>query len=900
MRFAKSILSTLLLAGFFSTMSYAAVSDRITGALASGETVKLTGNVHHKALPQYDQGPVDPAMRLGTITLLTLPTPSQQKALAQLLAQQQDPKSPNYHKWLTPQQYADRFGLSQNDVQQMAGWLRSQGFSMVEVAHGRNWISFNGTAAQVQNAFRTEIHRYDVNGELHYANATAPSIPRAMSGVVTGIRGLHDFKPRARNIRRNSLVRPDYYSSTFVSQFLAPGDIATIYDITALSGIDGSGQKLAVMGQTDIYLSDITDFRTGFGLSAINCTVSGSGLITACSDPHFQYVLDGTDPGPSAGDVSEADLDVEWSGATAPGAQIIYVNSTDTFTSYYYAIDSQDTLGETVISLSYGLCEFEDNTILTASGQPAADEIELMKGNSEGITFVNANGDDGAAGCDPDPPYTSGNPADPNGASATGGLAVGYPASSPEVTGVGGTAISLADLSSSAYWGTANGTNGGTATSYIPEGAWNDDAEFVLFCQQNPGDFCTQGGSTKVSGWVPITNAQDVQIDFAIGSGADGISSSAGGPSNCAVQNAGFTACVSGFPQPSWQTVTISGQAAARFTPDVSLLATPNFPGYIFCTQLSELGDSGTGSSCAPGGSAGITNAFNLTNISIIGGTSVSTPIFAGIVTLLNQELGSGGLGNINPMLYSLAATPSNGAFHSVTSSNNLVYCTPNTPSVQPVDLQCPSTGVLGFQASNFDTTTGYNLVTGLGSVDVDKLATAWEATLPQEFSLAPSATSFDVTQGASVNATVNVAFAAGFAGTVTFTCTDPAPGSICNLPPQINAAGQVSFNITTTAPTVGSLRPSDRGTRIFYAALLPGLLGIVFTAGSRRRSRRGIRFLGLILCLGFSTLWLASCGGSSSTNATGGTTKGSYTITVRGTSGALTSPAATFQLVVQ
>jgi subtilase family serine protease len=901
MRFAKSILSTLLLAGFFSTVSYAAVPDRITGALASGETVQLTGNVHHKALPQYDQGPVDPAMRLGTITLLTLPTPSQQKALAQLLAQQQDPKSQNYHKWLTPQQYADRFGLSQKDVQQMAGWLKSQGFSMVEVAHGRNWISFNGTAAQVQNAFRTEIHRYAVNGELHYANATPPSIPAVMSGIVTGIRGLHDFKPRARNIRRNSLARPDYYSSLYASQFLAPGDIATIYDISALlnSGVDGSGQKLAVMGQTDIYLADITDFRTGFGLSPINCTVNGSGVITACSDPHFQYVLGGADPGPSAGDIGEADLDVEWSGATAPGAQIIYVNSTDTFTSYYYAIDHQDTLGETVISLSYGLCEFEDNTILNSSGQPAADEIELMTGNSEGITFVNATGDDGAAGCDPDPPYPSGNPLDPNGASATGGLAVGFPASSPEVTGVGGTAISLADLSNSTYWGTTNGASGGTATSYVPEGAWNDDAEFVLYCQQNPGNFCTQGGDTKVAGWVPITTAQNVQTDFAIGSGADGISSSAGGPSNCAVQNAGFTACVSGFPQPSWQTVTISG-ASARLTPDVSLLATPNFPGYIFCTQLSELGDSGTGSSCAPGGSAGITNSFNLSSISIIGGTSVSTPIFAGIVTLLNQKLGASGLGNINPMLYSLAATPSNGAFHSVTSSNNLVYCTPNTPSIQPVALQCPGSGVLGFQASNSDATTGYNLVTGLGSVDVNNLATAWAATLPQEFSLAPTAASFDVTQGASVNATINVAFATGFAGTVTFTCTDPAPGSICNLPPQINAAGQVSFNITTTAPTVGSLRPSDRGTRILYAALLPGLLGIVFTANSRRRSLPGIRFLGLILFLGFSTLWLASCGGSSNTNASGGTTKGSYTITVKGTSGALTSPAATFQLVVQ
>ena len=178
------------------------------------------------------------------------------------------------------------------------------------------------------------------------------------------------------------------------------------------------------MGQTDIYLSDITDFRTGFGLSAISCTTNSSGVITACNDPHFQYVLDGTDPGLSTnGDISEADLDVEWAGATAPGAQIIYVNSTNTFTSFYYAIDNKDTLGETVISLSYGLCEFEDNTILTSAGQPLADETELMKANAEGITFLNSSGDSGAAECDPDAPYgTNGASVDPNGASAQGGL----------------------------------------------------------------------------------------------------------------------------------------------------------------------------------------------------------------------------------------------------------------------------------------------------------------------------------------------------------------------------------------------------------------------------------------------------------------------------------------------
>src|SRR6202020_2568448 len=188
---------------------------------------------------------------------------------------------------------------------------KSQGFTAIHMANGRNWVSFNGTVAQVESAFGTEIHRYSVNGELHYANATAPSVPANVGGVVSSIRGLHDFRPKPRSIHR---VRPNYFSSGLQSEFVAPGDIATIYDIGALgSAIDGTGQKLAVMGQTDVYLADITDFRTGFGLSAISCTTNATtGVITACSDPHFQYALEGVDPGVSSGDLEESDLDLEW------------------------------------------------------------------------------------------------------------------------------------------------------------------------------------------------------------------------------------------------------------------------------------------------------------------------------------------------------------------------------------------------------------------------------------------------------------------------------------------------------------------------------------------------------------------------------------------------------------
>jgi subtilase family serine protease len=958
----RGLVCLLSFAAISCSLGLAATQNRIASGLTAA-TVPLNGQIHRLAQPQFDQGPVDPGMQMGTITLLTTPTAAQQQALTLLLAQQQDRKSPNFHKWLTPEQYADRFGLSRSDIAQIVAWLEGQGFTSVHPARGRNWVSFTGTALEVEAAFGTQIHHFDVHGELHYANATAPRIPAALVGVATGLYGLHDFHPRPRAQRR---VRPYYFNSNF-GDFIAPGDLATMYDITPLynAGIDGTGQKIAVMGQTDVYLADINDFRSGFGLSSISCTTSSTGIITACSDTHFTYVLDGADPGVSTrGDLGEADLDLEWSGAVARGAQIIYVNSDDTFTSFSYAIDNATA---PVISLSYGLCEFDDSDFISQH------EVVLQEAETLGITFVNSSGDSGAAECDA-----------AGGTLATEGLAVSYPASSPEVTGVGGTAVTLAAWDSPTYWGPTNGADGGSALSYVPEQAWNDDLEFSQYCTQNPSStFCT---TNKITSEATAQNAV-------------GISSAGGGASNCTVLNSSSSGCVSGFPKPAWQTVTVSGQST-RLSPDVSFFASPNFPGYLFCTQLSELQDSGTGSSCAPGGSTGIVNALNpnLKNISVIGGTSASAPVFAGIVALLNQYMGSAGpVGFINPSLYQLAATAP-AAFHDTTTGDIKVYCQPGTPVGQLASLMCPSSGVIGYSASS-----GFDLASGLGSLDVNNFAVAlknppdFSASTPTTslnifdgqsgtatitvtpinsfigsvsfacsglpsgascsfnpttvtppattttvvtiqagststtgtvvitastgtlstvshpaasialttvapFTLQADAASFQVAQGSNVDATVTVTLDPSFTGTISFSCTDPAPGSICTPPGNINASQDVSFHITTSLPTAKLDRPLDRGSRILYAALLPGLFGIVLVAGSRKRSTGAMRVLGLIAVLGASTLWMASCGGSSS--GSGGTTnpgtpKGTYTITATGTSGSTTN-TATFQLVVQ
>ncbi len=518
-----SKLSTLILCVLiFSTLSFAAAPDRIIGPIVSDRLIKLTAGVPMKAQPQFDRGPVDPSLKLGYMTLLTAPSATQQKAIDRLLAQQQDPHSPLYHKWLTPEQYAERFGLSPNDIQKLTAWLQSHGFAIISVARARNFIVFNGTAAQAESAFQTQIHNFEADGEKHFSNTTPISIPAALSGIVTGVRGLSNFRPKSHaHHAKLGVAKPDYTTSGGYL-YIAPGDIATIYDLQPLytAGIDGAGQTLAVMGQTDVYLADLNDFRSGFELPAISgCTTNPNLVITACDTTNFKYVLVNSDPGtPSTSDLPEADIDLEWSNAVARNAQIIYVNApyrngNGTWDSWYYAVD-QDVAP--VITLSYGLCELEEAYYGGSSGEGSftSDEAELTEANLEGITFMNSSGDSGAAQCD----YSE--------SPAVYGYAVGYPASSPEVTGVGGTLIPYTDETST-YWSATNSTTGGSAISYIPEEAWNDEQEIGEFCVAYPtNSFCTGNG---------ITSWETAQSAIGIWAGG-------GGLSNCVTETGGVCA----------------------------------------------------------------------------------------------------------------------------------------------------------------------------------------------------------------------------------------------------------------------------------------------------------------------------------------------------------------------
>ncbi len=1030
MRVVKWSLPALLIVTVLSSQSFSATPDRIAGVIDSSHGVPLQKSLHPKAKAKYDEGPVEPSFQLHSMMLLMAPSPTQQAALDTLAAELQDPKSPSYHKWLTPAQYAAKFGLSQNDLSKITNWLKSQGFTIQAVGGGHNRLVFSGTAGAVQSAFKAEIHRYNVDGEEHFANSTPIQLPAALQDVVVGLLGVNNFRMHPANRFRmgsGPRMRPNYYESGLVfPNFLAPGDIATIYDIP--SNLNGSGQSLGIIGETDVFLNDINDFRGDLGLPQIttsNCTISthtSPGVITACNDNYFKYILylptGATDPlvpdSVQQGDIGEADLDLEWSGATAPSAKIVYINApyaggNGVNDALAYALDPPvgTSIPAYVVSMSYGLCELEAQNL----------ESLLQQGvQTEGITVVNSSGDSGAAACDGSPPST---PAFPYSTGAQNGLAVNYPASSSYVVAAGGTGISLANDSypnPSTYWGTSNGTTGGSATGYIPELAWNDDEIFADYCANPyPGDpFCTEGGSPAVTGWVAITSAKTAQEDIWINAGG-------GGASNCFYESG--KVCTGGLQQPSWQSglSVPSAPTGVRWVPDVAFLASPNFPGYIFCTPQNPDAAPPTYTSTCVNGISGNSGAI-LNYGSIVGGTSASSPLFAGIVALLNQSLAtpSGtGLGDIHNTLYTLAATPSKGAFNPVKTGDNMVYCQGGTPAAQPVALRCPGSGanagILGYEASNADSTTGYNLVTGLGSVDVAKLVSAWAGS---QSSFALSASSINpttVTAGNSLTATITVAPSNGstFTGTVgfscgnvsgitcsflpktvtggsgtttvtisvaanvaagatsvtvtgtsgsttanasvgftvaassdtfsmtstlssgtlavkqgqsgvvnltvsgslvttsggntqtilplTYTCTGYPSLSTCTFSPSSpTQVAAVTVNITTTASSSAQARPLNGRSRIFYAALLPGLFGIVFVAGSRKRSLHSIRTLGLIVVLGFSTMWLGSCGGSNNgSTGTPGTPVGNYTITINATTGGSGPIANTYQFTL-
>jgi len=506
-------MTRLFVFGAFAVAALAQQS-RIAGPVNNLDRMTLHGHIHPNALTGADQGRVSPSLEMDNLSVTLAPSAVQQAELNQLLASQQNPGSPNYHQWLTPEQFAERFGASPSDIQTVSAWLQSQGFVISGVARGRNSIAFNGTAAQAESAFQTEVHNYLVNGETHYANAADPTVPAAFTGLITGLRGLHNFRMKAHSRPHGT---PKFTASDG-EHYITPDDFATIYDVNPMyaAGIDGAGQSLVIAGQTTVNLSDIETFRSTYGLPPNN--------------PTLMLVPTSRSPGVSKDDLPEADLDLELFGAVARNATILFVYATDVMVGVQYAID-QDLAP--VVSVSYGSCEQE-----TASSDIAAFQSWAQQGNAQGITWFAASGDDGAADC-----ADTQNP----------GYAVDTPGSVPEVTSMGGTQL-VEGVGQ--YWSATNSATGGSALSYIPETTWNTSVE-----DDEPS--ASGGGASIVfskPSWqsgpgVPNDNARDVP-DMSLAASPDhdgfliytGGSTQVYGGTSCAAPSfAGITALLNQY-----------------------------------------------------------------------------------------------------------------------------------------------------------------------------------------------------------------------------------------------------------------------------------------------------------------------------------------------------------------
>jgi len=679
------------------------IPARIIQAIDEKNLVTLSGNVHPLARAEFDQGPVADAQPLNRILLLLRRSPDQEASLLKLLDEQQSKSSPNYHAWLTSDQFGKRFGPADADIQSVTQWLTSQGFTGIKVGPGRTVLEFSGTVSSVRNTFRTEVHRYLVGGIEHIANTSDPQIPAAVAPVVAGVVSLHSFRPIPHVLsvgsffrsRATGEVKPLFTPPGNGGRFfpLAPGDFATIYNtaplFTANPKIDGTGQTIAVLGESNIRVQDVVDFRNLFGLPQ---NFSSKNII-----------LNGPDPGFN-GSETESDLDVQWAGAVAPGATIDFVTSSPTETTagiHLSAVYTVDNNLAAVMSESFGECEQN----LGAAGNQFYNAL-WEQAAAQGITVVLSSGDGGSAGCDNFNTQQT----------ATQGLAVSGFASTPFNIAVGGTDFDQFN-NWSQYWNTTNApVTQASAKGYIPEIPWNDS--------------CAQIG---ISGCG--TSAPQGSLNIVAGSG---------GPSTI-------------YAKPPWQSGAGVPNDGKRDLPDLSLFASNGFTGSLYIICQADV--------VTPPNPTCSLNNFGFTYQGV-GGTSASAPAFAGIMALVNQkEWTAASLaprqGNANYVLYALAnksgatcpssvTEASSCIFNDITKGNsalptglpgvgtNSVPCTGGTPNCSV--STAGSNGVLVSPSSStteaWTAAAGYDMATGLGSVNGQNLVNNWSLV-----SFSPSAT---------------------------------------------------------------------------------------------------------------------------------------------------------------
>jgi hypothetical protein len=923
-------------ASVFTSLSQAqgvAPAVRIINRIDESQLVTLRGNTHPFANAAHDQGKVADSLPMTDLILVLSRDPAQQAAFDAYVTSEYDQNSPNYHQWLTPDQIGEQFGPSQTDILTITNWLTGHGFTVSQVTRDRMSIRFNGTAAQVQSAFHTEIHNLTVKGQAHIGNMADPQIPASLSTVVIGVKSLHNFfaKPMHRmgqTVQRDAssgkwarqapvgalssasgagaanpfstssansmLVIPSDVANSrsatpqfgvnvtgqypYLVEDVGPWDFATIYNITPLwnAGIDGTGQTIAIAGTSAIDIgetnvtgsngyNDVNTFRTFFNLPTGNSwntplMVSGNSQpLQVCTSTSSTALC-------SIDDLLENSLDVEWSASIAKNAQVVLVASypasaTDDnlYDSESYIVDNVGNSGSPVygvhvMNVSYGECELG---LGTAGNVQYYDLWQTAA--AEGLAVIVAAGDSGSASCDD------------GGYVAESGLAVSGLASTPWNTAVGGTDFNwcapqnffnspTTECTASPHWNTTNNsTNQSTAAGYVPEVPWNET------CANPLALIWEQDIANEIFGYPTSTVSTPEQAcnfiydySFNISGGSAGLGyyypyaeylvnvvGGSGGASSCVVNTststttgtctttsgAGTTGATTnpdtgtsqaslatynnGWPKPSWQT-GVAGIPAdgVRDLPDISFFAADGYlssSAYLICVSQD---------SSAYGTSQACNYQSNQEPVAQeVGGTSVATPAMAGIVALINQKSGAA-QGSPNAGLYALAAkqtynstcsaenaTLGDGCyFNDIDEYTNAQPCdavdkTPNCTATQSTLGYSDEIGIL----SGYSAGTGFDLATGLGSMNIANVVNAWTKATPGSatptVTVTPSPASINSTNTLSVTVTVAGGTGApkdggGHTLVPTGTVTLTASGSTYTATNTVSTSGSYTFTI--------------------------------------------------------------------------------------------------------
>ncbi len=722
---AISAVAALLLC--FAPLARAQSAQLITQPLNDAVRVSLQNKPAPFASAQNDRGAVSDSESTGTLFMVLGRSAASQANLDNYVKSAAMPGSANFQNWLTPAAYGKLYGANSTDVAAVKSWLESYGFTVGQVSPAGNVISFSGNIGDVRQAFQTEIHSFQVGSNTVWANASSPTVPAALAPAVRGVT-LSGLRPAAMHVLAGAassqssvsatsnqpkpnltIYGPSTWSAANYDVYFLPGagDAATMYDSpnsamnTAYSGTtwNGSGVTIGIVGDSNLSASAITD------IARYRSLFLNETLTAAKADAQMpKIVLAGDDPGENS-DELEALIDVEQAMALAPKANTTFytANSTDLVWGGWLAIQrAVDDNTVSILNISFGSCEENFgagyNVLLNELFEQAA---------AQGMSVTVSSGDSGSAGCDDDS-YP-----------AVNGLAVNGIASTPWNIAVGGTdfdvlfSTSLSTVEQYIKVPTTTATITGTgaymvtAKGYIPEEPWNDSTQVFTTAADNVQFTAAYDGTTLYAGGGGMSSA-------AVCSG--NISSSG----TC-------SGTLAGYAKPAFQS-SITPADGVRDLPDVSFFAgafmgnegtTQDFNNaWSFCADSTVTGSSLAYTDCQTvAGSQGCngTCAISInTTTTPVGGTSTSAPLMASVLALVSQSQGGKRLGQADYVLYNLAASEP-AVFHDITQGNNSVDCTAGTPN-------CASNDFL----TGYDAGPGYDLATGIGSIDVAKLVTAW------------------------------------------------------------------------------------------------------------------------------------------------------------------------------